>query len=168
MHAPDSLRFMSVREDIMRTGSGLGAVVVAALLVGGCAGSGEQNEPEMNRAGGEGLVESMEVKVTDSLVRFVLHVTNSGDEPLDLTFPTSQRYDFAVRTPAGEEVWRWSEGMSFLQAITEETLPPGESWTVEGEWDPGDREGQYVATGVLTARESGVRQEAAFRVGPDG
>lgn len=149
----------------MRVGKMVVVAVLASLVAGACAGSnGEQADPAMGFAGADGLAGTMEVKVSESSVRLVLHVTNTGDSPIELNFNTSQRYDFVVETTTGEEVWRWSDGMSFLQALSTETLPAGESWEVEAVWDPGDRAGEYVATGVLTARDRDLRQRARFEL----
>lgn len=138
-----------------------GTALAAALLVVGCAGSGE-------RTGGmeEELVASLEVEVQGEgdRVRFVFHVTNTSDDPLELTFPTSQRHDLIVTTPSGAEVWRWSEGMAFLQAISHATLEPGDSWDMEAVWEPEGRTGELVATGVLTARQHQLRQRTSFRL----
>lgn len=112
----------------------------------------------------EDLAATMEVGVRDSEVRFGLHVTNTSDRPIEFTFPTSQRYEFVVRNEAGEEVWRWSEGMAFLQAVSHATLEPGESWDMQAVWDPSDREGEYTATGRLVAQDRPVEQSAAFRL----
>lgn len=141
----------------MRRGT---ALTAAALLVVGCAGSGERTGME------EDVVASLEVEVRGEgdRVRFVFHVTNAGDEPLELTFPTSQRHDVIVTTPSGEEVWRWSEGMAFLQAISHATLASGESWDMEAVWEPEGRTGELVATAVLTARDRELRQRASFRL----
>lgn len=139
-------------------------MLVAALAVSGCAGSGEQATREDRMAVGRDLVGSLEVKVTPASVRLVLHVTNAGEAPLALNFSTSQRYDFIVEAASGEEVWRWSDDMAFMQALSQDTLPPGESWTMDAVWDPEDRSGQYVATGVLTAREHELRQSTAFQL----
>jgi hypothetical protein len=142
----------------------LGTLLAAALFVGACAGSGEHDEPGMNLGEDPDVAASMEVKVSGDSVRLILHVTNSGVEPVRLSFPTSQRYDFVIETPEGDEVWRWSDGMSFLQALSQETLAPGDSWDMEAVWDPGEREGEFVATGEITARERELRQRATFRL----
>jgi hypothetical protein len=142
------------------------AVLVAALVVAGCAGSAEQadrSEPG-GTEGGRDVAATMEVKVSGDSVRFILHVTNSGEVPLELTFPTSQRYDIVVQTPEGEEVWRWSEGMAFLQVISRATLAPGETWDMEAVWDPAGRSGEFVAAGVVTARDRELRQTATFEL----
>ncbi len=142
----------------------LGTLLAAALFVSACAGSGEHTEPGMDLAEGDDVAASMEVKVSDASVRFILHVTNNGHEPVQLSFPTSQRYDFVVETPGGEEIWRWSDGMGFLQALSQETLAPGDSWEMEAVWDPGERQGDLVATGVVTTRERELRQRTTFRL----
>lgn len=138
------------------------AVLVAALLMVGCAGSAERGEPDTLAE--DDAVATMEVKVTGESVRLVLHVTNAGEEPLAFTFPTSQRHDFVVRTAEGEQIWRWSDGMAFLQAISRATLEPGESWDMEAVWDPGERSGEFVATGMVTARDREIRQTTTFEL----
>lgn len=137
------------------------AVLAAALVVVGCAGSGERNAG--STVWEDSVAASMEVDVMEDSVRFVLHLTNTSESPLELTFPTSQRYDFVVTDPEGGEVWRWSDGMSFLQAISTATLDPGETWDMEAIWEPGEVTGELVATGVLTSRD-GLRQQASFRL----
>jgi hypothetical protein len=136
--------------------------LLLVALTAGCAGSGETPEPGDGTTVPDDLAASVEVKVAPSTVRLVLHVTNSGADPIEFTFPTSQRFDFEVLTVDGQRVWRWSDDMAFLQAISRATLAPGESWDMEGEWDPGAREGRYVARGRLTARGRELVQQTPF------
>ncbi len=138
-----------------------GTVLAAALLIAGCAGSGDQNDG--SALWEDDVTASVEVDVMEDSVRLVLHVTNTSDSAIELRFPTSQRYDFVVTTPEGEEVWRWSDGMAFLQALSRASLGPGDSWDMEAVWEPGDVTGELVATGILTAREP-LRQRASFRL----
>lgn len=138
------------------------AVLLGALVACACAGS-----PDDMRGGevvGDGLAATMEVKLESDSVQFVLHVTNTGDEAVDFTFPTSQRYDFVVRDEAGAEVWRWSEGMMFLQAISHAPLASGETWSFEAGWESGNRAGRFEVVGELTARDRDVRQSATFEL----
>lgn len=153
----------------VRLGPLLALLALGLLGPAACARSG--GAPE---AGGEdpptgaeptqspGLAASLEVQVARSGVRFGLHVTNTTDRTMEFTFPTSQRYDFVVRRASGEEVWRWSDGMAFLQAISHASLAPGESWDMEAVWEPDDVSGELEATGTLTARDRSVSQRAAF------
>lgn len=142
----------------------LGTMLVALLLSGACAGSGERAEQGEDGMNEHHLSPTMEVKVAPESVRFVLHVTNSGATPITLDFTSSQRYDFIVETMAGETVWRWSDEMAFMQALSQATLAPGESWSMDAVWEPDTPSGEYRAVGVLTAREHELRQETAFRL----
>jgi hypothetical protein len=139
-------------------------MLVALLLTGACAGSGERSEQGDDAMSGHHLSPTMEVKVAPESVRFVLHVTNSGDSPITLEFSSSQRYDFVVKTLEGETVWRWSDDMAFMQALSQATLAPGESWTMDAVWEPDTPSGEYRAVGMLTAREHPLQQETAFRL----
>lgn len=96
-------------------------------------------------------------------VRFALVVENASHDPVSVTFRDSGDADFAVRTTGGEEVWRWSEGRMFAQALRPAEFAPGESATFEAEWpdpDPGD----YTAIGELRVREADVTARTPFSV----
>ena len=66
-------------------------------------------------------------------VTFEYVVTNTGTSPVELTFRSGKRADVVV-TQGEEEVWRWSDGRMFTQAIQEYTMDPGESITQEFIW----------------------------------
>ena len=138
------------------------ALAVSAFLVTGCAASPEDGLGADQSA--SDVAATVEVKLEGEGVQFLLHVTNTGETPLEFTFPSSQRYDFVVRDQSGEEVWRWSDGMSFLQAISNATLAPGETWDFRVTWEAGNRAGQYEVAAMVTAQEHDVRQSAAFEL----
>lgn len=81
------------------------------------------------------LASSLQVEAGADSVRFVLQVTNVSGAPLALTFGSGQTHDFAVRDGA-RELWRWSAGRGFTQAVREETLAPGETRTFAESWRP--------------------------------
>ena len=61
--------------------------------------------------------------------RIALRVTQP--EPLELTFPTGQRFEFEIRDESGQLVYRWSDGMAFTLAFGTESFGPGETnWLV--------------------------------------
>ena len=108
------------------------------------------------------LDSSLEVTVGDD-VRFRFTVSNGTGGPVELTFRDSGRADFAVRRDEKGEVWRWSEGQMFSQAIGHARLEPGEEAVFEEEWpdpDPGD----YTAEATLRVDEYDVRAETPFSV----
>ncbi|HEU4885621.1 MAG TPA: BsuPI-related putative proteinase inhibitor [Longimicrobium sp.] len=113
----------------------------------------------------DALVSSLRVETGDT-VRFTLQVTNPSAAPVSFTFPSGQSYDFAVRPAGGGAVaWRWSEQMSFTQAVRTVTLAPGETWTFGERWTrpPGTR-GEFTAVARLTSSDRPVERTATFRL----
>ena len=81
------------------------------------------------------------------LVGFALAVTNRGTEQVTFQFPTGQMFDFVV-TREAQQVWQWSRGRVFTQALTTLSLSPGETKTFADHWDQRDARGQEVPPGV--------------------
>ncbi len=87
-------------------------------------------------------------------VELTLGVTNPGPDPISVTAPSSQLYDFIV-LKEGREVWRWSLGRLFAAALTQLTIPPGGTRAFSERWDQRDRDGRpvtpgnYVVMGIL-------------------
>jgi hypothetical protein len=90
----------------------------------------------------------------------LLTVRNTTEIPVQVTFPTSQRFDFVVRDALGAEILRWSDGHAFLQSVGQETLVSG-SWRFPAEIKLRSRDskvlpaGSYTLTGFLTSQSSG-------------
>lgn len=57
----------------------------------------------------------------------VLAVTNTGRKLTELRFPDGQTHDFIVRDAADREVWRWSAGRLFTQALRTRPIERGET-----------------------------------------
>jgi hypothetical protein len=143
-----------------------GAVVL--LFVLGCGGNrGAEIDPADSAAqNGQAtaMASSVEVEVRGDSVRMVLHVTNPTDQPVVLEFSSGQRYDFAVRTAGGADVWRWSADKSFMQALGSETIPPGGTVDYSESWAPGNRTGSFVAIAELTSTSHRIQEQAAFQL----
>lgn len=105
---------------------------------------------------------TLSVDTADTAVTFALTVRNSGTEPVQLTFRDSGIADFAVLTD-DEEVWRWSDGKMFAQAIETRELAPGEQLTVDGTWTEPDP-GAYTAVGSLRAQSHECEARTPFSV----
>ena len=138
------------------------ALLLLAAAVWGCApppGTG-------GGAPGTPLVSSLQVRTGPGEVRFTLQVTNTGDRPVELVFPTGQSYDFAVLPRAGgNEVWRWSSDRMFTQAVRSRTIAPDSTLRFEESWrSPAGLAGEFTARAVLAAPQHEVRQEAVFRL----
>lgn len=110
------------------------------------------------------LVASLQVEAEPGRVRMVLQVTNAGEEPVTLTFPSGQSYDFAVHAD-GEWIWRWSAEMGFTQAVRGVPLAAGETLTFSETWTPsGTLPPRLTATAWLTSSSHPVEQSAEFHL----
>jgi hypothetical protein len=70
-------------------------------------------------------------------VRMKLTLCNASAEPVTLRFHSGYRYDFrASQVPGGRVVWQWSQDKLFVQAVSEWTLEPGETWEATAWWNP--------------------------------
>ena len=97
-------------------------------------------------------------------VRFALHVTNRADKNLELMFPSGQTHEFVVTDDTGHEVWRWSEGRMFTQALQSRLLAGAETATYEESWQPGTRTGRFTVVATLRSTSHTVLQTAEFVV----
>lgn len=95
-------------------------------------------------------------------VALEFRVTNAGDRPVELEFRSGQPAEFVV-TSDGEEVWRWSNGRMFTQALWSETVAPGDSVTYDGRWDD-PAPGEYEAIATLEAANADVEARSRFTV----
>ena len=81
-------------------------------------------------------------------------LTNLADTDTTLTFTNGQRVEVTLSDDTGE-VYRWSDGMFFTQAIEQVDLPAGETLPYVLRSDPVDLPpGQYTAKAWVTAEET--------------
>jgi hypothetical protein len=99
-------------------------------------------------------------------VGLVLEVRNAGGEPRRLEFPTARTHDFAVSDAGGRELWRWSAGRLFAQALAEIELAPGELRRFATAWDGRDAAGAPAAPGRYRAVASLACSPALPPAGP--
>lgn len=79
-------------------------------------------------------------------VRMSLFKLNVSPYPITFTYPTSQRYDFAVTGFSGE-VWRWSADRIFVPVVESVTLYPGQARSYVETWPQVNLEGTRVLPG---------------------
>jgi hypothetical protein len=96
------------------------------------------------------------VLVVASQMTVRITLRNSA-QPIVLTFPTGQTFDFEIRNDRGKVVYRWSDGMAFTQVFRTETFGPGEKgFVIQARLAGTDRnplpQGKYIAEGWLTTQ----------------
>ncbi|WP_231314137.1 BsuPI-related putative proteinase inhibitor [Neobacillus sedimentimangrovi] len=82
-------------------------------------------------------------------VEIELVLQNKGKFPLHYEFPTSQYYELVITNQEGEEVYRFSKGRLFLQAIHMISLKPKETITWKEYWNY-QLDGKRVPSGKYT------------------
>ena len=75
-----------------------------------------------------------------------LTLRNKTDVSLAVDFASDQTYDVAVRDEAGNDVWRWSDGMFFTDALRTEQISGERLWVVKL---PALKAGRYSVEGWL-------------------
>ena len=96
--------------------------------------------------------------VGNEKVGFQLLIENNEDSPLHLEFPTSQFYEITVTDQSGQEVYRYSKGRFFLQALQTINIGPHQTYRKVENWDfkvNGKRvpAGKYTVTATLLPRK---------------
>ena len=85
-----------------------------------------------------------------------LTLRNTTGAPLKLEFGSGQTFDVVVRDEDGKDVWQWSDGRGFTQALRSETVSGERVWVVAL---PVLKAGRYSVEGWLTTM--GERRFAA-------
>ena len=63
------------------------------------------------------------MKIRDG-IEFDFRVTNSTPRKLEAPLPTGQTHEVVVVDSLGREVWRWSAGRMFTQALQNKLVDP--------------------------------------------
>lgn len=144
---------------------GLAVLAVAGALSG----------PGASRAGGDGgaagrplpaaaphaLVLALDVQPLaaggETAYVLALGVMSTHAERHVVVFPDGQAFDFVVEQD-GRELWRWSAGRAFSQAVVRRALEPGRLYLFTAAWDGRDAAGRPVigevqVRAVLTAEQ---------------
>lgn len=92
--------------------------------------------------------------------RLVVPAKSTAGQPVDLTleitnhvaamtatYGSGQMYDFWIEQN-GREVWRWSAGRMFTQALVHRTINAGETVRFTVQWDGKDAQGRPAAPGT--------------------
>jgi hypothetical protein len=108
------------------------------------------------------LASALGVTVDGENVQFELKVTNPGQRKVELTFPSGQTYDVVVYDAAGGEVWRWSTGQMFTQALRNKPLDAHESLSLDATWKHPAIHGSLVAVATLTSTNYPSTAKATF------
>ncbi len=111
---------------------------------------------------GIALASALNVDVRDE-VAFDFAVTNDGDKKAELEFPSGQTHEIVVQDASGREVWRWSEGRMFTQAIQNKVLRTADTLHIRERWTP-SAPGKYVVLASVASANYPLVRRAEFVV----
>jgi hypothetical protein len=81
------------------------------------------------------LVTNVEVAQKDKKLLFNISLENPTNDDVAVTFPSGQKYEIVIKNDLNEEIYRYSEGRAFTEAIVHETIPAGARLDFEEEWE---------------------------------
>ncbi|MFZ3577196.1 BsuPI-related putative proteinase inhibitor [Virgibacillus sp. DJP39] len=122
------------------------------VLLSGCGSSDQTNSQQ-----GSDKEESVTGEVVPSLIdlgngMFEYRVKNQTGKVVEFEFTSGQRYDYALINKDGEQVFLYSSVASFIQALGEEKLKPGEELVYEIDLSKVNvKSGTYILEAWLTA-----------------
>src|SRR3954470_12054525 len=136
-------------------------VASAMALAYGSPSPSHSYEPvRHHRAVRDTIAASLDVTVGET-VKFAFHVTNSSSKRVELRFPSGQTHDLVVLDAQGREVWRWSHGRMFTQAMQNKVLGASDTLTFTETWRP-EHGGTYTAVASLLSQNYPAQQRAEF------
>ncbi|MBI2843753.1 MAG: hypothetical protein HYX78_10170 [Armatimonadetes bacterium] len=134
------------------------AILTAALVLAAAAVSGRGFLVSVTRTNGSGgsnakplggvRAEKSNHALGES-VKLTFTIENRTGQKMTLRFPSGQLYDIWIKKN-GAEIWRWSYGKAFTQAITSRALDPGEKMTFTEAWRQVTNTGDQVPPGAYT------------------
>jgi hypothetical protein len=93
---------------------------------------------------------------------FELQLTNNG-KLTEVKFENGRTHDFVVLDERSREVWRWSDGRLFTQALQTKLLRSGDALRYSATWDTAPP-GRYRVIATLNSRENTRTIEKEFIV----
>ena len=138
-------------------------VLATAVLVFAC---GPRAQSPMSGArpsasAGKGVTSHVMVDTARGNVRFAIEVANDSRKRVELNFPDGRTHDFVVLDARGKEVWRWSQGRLFTQAMQNRLLDAHDAIVYAERWTP-PAPGQYTLVAQLNSENYPVQQRVEF------
>ena len=83
---------------------------------------------------------------------------------IEFRFADGQTHDFAVQDESGKEVWRWSAGRMFTQALQNKLVKGKEVATFSEDWDAKNMHGKFTAIATLKSDNHPIEERVDFEL----
>ncbi|OAS83893.1 MULTISPECIES: BsuPI-related putative proteinase inhibitor [Metabacillus] len=145
------------------------------MFLFGCTGGNENTANTLvEEKEGEVKVEidelelMVDVNVLRNQAEFIITLINNSSETKKLDFSSSQKYEIIVTEQNNQEVYRYSEGKMFAQALESTLIKPAESIKWEEIWE-GIKPGEYeVEVSILSQDTEGLIKKKTIHVTEEG
>ncbi len=97
-------------------------------------------------------------------VEFNLDIRNNTAKMVELNFVDGMTHDFTVLDASGKEVWRWSAGRMFTQAMQNKLVKAKEVATFSEPWDAKDVHGKFTAIATLKSENHPIEERLDFEL----
>lgn len=101
--------------------AGFGTGIGISFPAGGSSSSSQSNSSYAIFSFGA-ITEELTVAEKSGKLKLELKVTNNGDSAYIVDHKDGQIYDFALLDKNGKTIYKWSDDMSFTQALTSSTI----------------------------------------------
>jgi hypothetical protein len=108
-----------------------------------------------------GVVSTLNVDANTGDVHFSLAVENATGKQVELAFPDGRTHDFVVMDEGGKEVWRWSTGRMYTQAVQNRLLDSRDSVVYDEMWKA-PSPGKYTVVAMLKSRNFPIEKRIDF------
>jgi hypothetical protein len=105
--------------------------------------------------------QSTELFIQGESITLDMSVTNNSSVDAEITFPSSQQFDFYIKDLSGTEVWRWSENKVFNYAFTKVIILAGDTIEFSESWDQVPTNTEVIPTGTYMIYGSLLEQSEA-------
>jgi hypothetical protein len=119
------------------------------------------HEPAEHPLSDTSLAASAKVAV-GSTVELALQVTNLAPHTVEVNFPSGQTHEFVILDSMGAEVWRWSTGRMFTQALQNREVDANQTLSFREQWESHGRHGKYTALATLKSSNHPVEERVDF------
>ena len=142
-------------------------IAASVVLARGSFAINEDTTLASKRAAGENQVLGTTFNVVrptgdGESLRFTLRIVNNTKKMVEIQFPDGQTHDFVVSDSTGKEVWRWSEGRMFTQAMRSKTLKGNDGTVFEEKWEPKGQRGAFTAVAILKSENFPLETSIQF------
>lgn len=157
-------------------------LIFAAMTLTGCGTTDEKtnnnvsgdtgyenntNDPKENdEAVNEDADLTLDLNVEDG--KYLLSLKNISEEDVELTFTSSQQYEYVILDSKGEHLYTYSADKAFAMMMMMETLAPGEELVVELDMEEVFatlESGNYILEAWFVALESeGLKQQIEMSI----